>query len=76
MLSLILGLAGALSGPVEVVTAYHGDRVEWVFTTPEVISAASPCEWVGPRLDGTEVRVCGGTVTALRLGSDVRMVTR
>ena len=30
------------------------------------------CRWYGPRLDGTDVRVCAGSVVAVRLGSDVR----
>ncbi len=57
---------------------------EWACRVPdETIKAAfdacqaskpQACEWVGPRLDGTDVRVCAGSVVAVRLGSDVRGV--
>lgn len=31
--------------------------------------AAAPCEWVGPRLDGTMVQICNGHVVAYRDGN-------
>lgn len=40
------------------------------------VQASNPCEWVGPRLDGTTVLVCDGAVQAVALGSDVRWTVR
>jgi hypothetical protein len=39
---------------------------------PECI--VSGCEWLGPRLDGTTIKVCGGSVVAVALGPDVRSI--
>ncbi len=108
---LSLALWGLIHASSPAIVATHGDRVEWVFTSPVTVTGhvsryhairaklsaddsggtiyldggpsvydiqameERPCEWVGPRLDGTDVRVCAGSVVAVRLGSDVR-VTR
>lgn len=32
---------------------------------PQNFAASDPCEMVGPRLDGSKVRICGGTVIAV-----------
>ena len=70
MLSLAFALLAGLQGhPVQspaVVRAYHGSRLELVFTAPLVVTAkraAPACETFGPRpWDDSYVTVCGGHV--------------